>query len=93
MIPRICIRSGFLETYILRWRQIDFPNETFYHSDCNGLYPHICLTNEFPVGKYEVLLTTDLIDNITFNLGQHFYKGQSLSGSAAHVRILAPTNL
>ena len=93
LIPRICIRSGFLETYILRWLQTDFPNESFYHSDCNGLYPHICLTNDFPVGKYEVLLTNDLVDKITFDLGQHFYNGQPLSGSAAHVRILAPTNL
>ena len=93
LIPRICIRSGFLETYILRWQQNEFPNETFYHSDCNGLYPHICLTNDFPVGKYEVLLTNDLVNNITFALGQHFYKGKPLSGSAAHVRILAPTNL
>ena len=24
LVPRICIRSGFLETYILRWTQHDF---------------------------------------------------------------------
>ena len=93
LIPRICIRSGFLETYILRWQQTDFPDENFYHSDCNGLYAYISLTNKFPVGKYEVLLANDLQDNITFKAGQHFYKDQPLSGSAAHVRILAPTHL
>lgn len=95
LIPRICIRSGFLETYILRWQQADFPDETFYHSDCNGLYAHISLTHPVPIGKYQVLLTNDIRHNITFdfNLGKHFFKGQPLSGSAAHVRILAPRNL
>ena len=95
LVPRICIRSGFLETYNLRWQQTDFPNETFYHSDCNGLYAHISLSNEFAVGKYEVLLKNDLISNISFDVikGQHFYKSFPLSGSAAHVRILPPSNL
>lgn len=95
LIPRICIRSGFLETYILRWQQKDFPNETFYHSDCNGMYAYISLNNEFPVGPYDVLLKKNLEGNIKFDpqLKAHFYKGQPMSGSAAHVRILAPCDL
>lgn len=95
LIPRICIRSGFLETYILRWQQKDFPSETFYHSDCNGLYAYISLNNEFPVEQYQVLLKNNLDGNISFDpiVGGHFYKGQPMSGSAAHVRILAPSNL
>ena len=99
LIPRVCIRSGFLETYGLRWTQNDFPNETFYHSDCNGLYPHISLTHPVPVGKFEILLSNDLDGKITFDeeIGQHFYDDgnvkHSLIGSAAHVRILAPTHL
>ena len=95
LIPRICIRSGFLETYILRWQQKDFPNETFYHSDCNGMYAYISLSNEFPVGPYDVLLKKNLEGNIKFDpqLKAHFYKGQPMSGSAAHVRILAPCDL
>ena len=94
LIPRVTLRGGFIEQYRLKFTEIENPGWKIYFADVNSLYSHIAMTNVFPLGKYQILLSKDnLKDNITFVNGQFFYKGQSMQGDAAHVKLLAPARL
>jgi len=94
LIPRATLRGGFIEIYRLKFRIEDNPGWSLHFVDANSLYSHIVLNNNFPVGKYEVLLHKDnLKKNITLLWGKFFYRGESMSGDAAHVKIVAPSNL
>ena len=94
LVPRATLRGGFIEQYRLKFTQNDFPNWTINFADVNSLYSHIAIHNNFPVGKYKILLEEHQFKNdITFSNDQFWYKGQSMQGDAAHVTILAPTTL
>lgn len=94
LTPRATLRGGFIELYRLKFSTEDHPNWTLHFGDVNSLYPYIGLTNQFPTGKYKILLHKDgLQKNIAFTNGEFFYKGQTMSGDAAFVKILAPSNL
>ena len=94
LVPRATLRGGFIEVYRLKFRTDENPGWTLHFVDANSLYSHIVLTNIFPTGKYEVLLhKNDLKHNITLLWGKFYYKGESMSGDAAHVKILAPSHL
>lgn len=94
LVPRATLRGGFIEVYRLKFTLTENPGWTLHFADANSLYSHVVLQNEFPVGKYEVLLAkNDLKKNISFKDGEFFYKGESMKGDAAHVKILAPTQL
>lgn len=94
LIPRATLRGGFIEVYRLKFKTDDNPGWTLHFVDANSLYSHIALQNTFVTGKYEVLLHKDeLHKNITMIGGKFFYKGESMSGDAAHVKVVAPTKL
>jgi hypothetical protein len=94
LTPRATLRGGFIEVYRLKFCLADNPGWTLHFADANSLYSHIALTNQFPVGKYEVLLHKhNLKKNITFVNGNFFYNGQSMKGDAAHVKVLPPSDL
>jgi hypothetical protein len=94
LIPRATLRGGFIEVYRLKFKIEDNPGWTLHFVDANSLYSHIALQNNFVTGKYEVLLHKDELDkHITLVGGKFFYKGESMSGDAAHVKIVAPTKL
>jgi hypothetical protein len=94
LIPRATLRGGFIEVYRLKFTIEENPGWTLHFVDANSLYSHIVLNNTFPVGKYEVLLhKDDLSKNIKLIDGKFFYKDESMSGDAAHVKIVAPSYL
>jgi len=94
LIPRATLRGGFIEVYRLKFRVDENPGWTLHFVDANSLYSFIALQNKFVTGKYEVLLHKDKLNkNITFINGKFFFKGESMSGDAAHVKIVAPSKL
>ena len=94
LIPRATLRGGFIEVYRLKFRIDENPGWTLHYADANSLYSYIALQNTFVTGKYEVLLFKDELNkHITLLRGKFYYKGESMSGDAAHVKIVAPSKL
>lgn len=95
LTPRACLRGAFVETYCLRFTVQENPNYDIFYGDANSLYPYISTVNRFPTGKYKILLEKDNLDkHIQLKSDGHFYyKDQEMSGDAAHVTILPPSNL
>lgn len=94
LIPRATLRGGFIEQYGLKFSETENPGWTIHFADVNSLYSYVAMSNKFPLGKYEILFPKDnLKKNIVYKDGEFFYKGQSMQGDAAHVKLLAPTTL
>jgi hypothetical protein len=94
LIPRATLRGGFIEVYRLKFRVDENPGWTLHYADANSLYSYIALQNSFVTGKYEVLLFKDELKKyVNLVRGKFYYKGESMSGDAAHVKIVAPSNL
>ena len=95
LVPRATVRGGLLEVYNLKWTQDLFPDEIFQYSDVNSLYSHVAIKYEFPVGECNVYVCVhdEISENITFVDGQHCFKNVPIICGAAHVRVLAPSNL
>lgn len=92
LIPRITVRGGFTEVYALKWKESDFKDEIFKYSDVNGLYPYVAMNYPFPVGKYEVIISSDL-NNIYIQCNKIFYNDFEIVCGAAHVKVKPPNNL
>ena len=95
LVPRSTVRGGLLEVYRLKWSQELYPDEIFKYADVNSLYSHVAIANEFPVGKCDIYVAVhDQITNlITFVNNQHCFNNVPIVCGAAHVRVLAPSNL
>ena len=94
LVPRATLRGGFIEQYRLKFTKTDFPNWSMHFADVNSLYSSIAIHNNFPVGKYKILLPEhNFKKDITYVNGEFLYKGQSMQGDAAHVKFLAPAKL
>ena len=95
LVPRATVRGGLLEIYHLKWTQKLFPDEIFKYSDVNSLYSHVAIKYEFPVGQCNVYVAVhdEISSHITFVEGKHCFKNTPIICGAAHVRVLAPSNL
>jgi len=94
LIPRATLRGGFIELYRLKFTVEENPNWKICFADVNSLYSKIAIANKFPIGEYKILLPKDNLEkHITYCDGEFFYKQESMKCDAAHVMILAPTNL
>ena len=89
LIPRIAMRSGILDIYNLRWLKSENMSETFKVADINGLYASVCMTKEFPVGKFTVLIGTEL-KHVQVKQNQLFYKDLALKSGAIQCTVQAP---
>ena len=89
LIPRTAMRSGLLDIYNLRWLKSENISETFKVSDINGLYAYVCMTKEFPVGKFTTVIGNDL-QNVKIKQNQLFYKDLPLKSGAIHCTVEAP---
>lgn len=92
LIPRACVRGGFLETYKLRWVKCENPDQTFYYSDVNSLYSTVAMENQFPIGEPTILIG-DETSQLTFVEGDFMYQNEIIYCGSAHCTVLAPTNL
>ena len=64
-------------------------SETFKVADINGLYASVCMTKEFPVGKFTVLIGTEL-KHVQVKQNQLFYKDLALKSGAIQCTVQAP---
>lgn len=55
----------------------------------NSLYPYIAITEEFPVGKYEILLRNDIVNRVKWDKNGITVGGRPFTG-LAQCQILAP---
>lgn len=91
LIPRSLCKGGFVQPFALSWSQSQFPNETFYCCDINGLYSHVAISESYNVGKYEVLIGKSLT-KIKVKNEKFFIEGRKLYGTM-QVTILPPKKL
>jgi hypothetical protein len=92
LTPRSTLRGGYTELYRLKFTVEENPGWKIYFADVNSLYAHIAMNTSFPTGKYKILLD-GLKQNISFQNGKFLYKNESMGGDAAHVTVLAPSDL
>ena len=94
LIPRVAMRGGLLDVYHLKWKESDFPDETFYYMDINSLYPFVAMTEKYPVGEYEVIIGSELEKiEVDSKSGKILYKNEPIEHGAAFVRVEAPSDL
>lgn len=89
--PRTCVRGGFLGVYALKWTLDEHPNENFYCLDINGLYSYVATKFAFVIGKYEILIGSN-IKKIELINNRFFYNHQKMYGSIL-LTILPPKSL
>jgi hypothetical protein len=88
------LRGGYIELFRLKFVLEENPGWRIFFADANSLYGHVAINNAFPVGKYQILLPKDNIEEkITFKDGKFLFQNQSMVGDAAHVTLLAPSHL
>ncbi len=56
LIPRESVKGGYNACLELFWTKKDFPNERLFFYDYCSFYASICINNEFPTQKYEILM-------------------------------------
>ncbi|MBM3939183.1 MAG: hypothetical protein FJ333_11105, partial [Sphingomonadales bacterium] len=89
--PRDTVRGALSDVYALKWSKKSFENETFYCLDVNGLYSY-CATNfPFMIGKYEILMGSDL-KHLTLKNNKFYLNNVRIMGSML-LTILPPPNL
>lgn len=94
LIPRVAMRGGLLDVYNLKWKESDFPDETFYYMDINSLYPFVAMTEKYPVGEYEVIIGNELEKvEVDTKRCKIFYKNELIEHGAAFVRVEPPSDL
>ena len=86
--PRDAVRGAFSDVYAFKWSQAQFPNESFFCTDINGLYSFCAINFPFMVGKYDILIGKDL-QKLTINNGKFLFNNNSVMG-AILVKILPP---
>ena len=91
LTPRDTVRGSFSDVYALKWSKKQFPNETFYCTDVNGLYSFCAINFKYMIGKYQILIGREL-EKLQIINNQFFFKGDSVMG-AMLVKILPPKKL
>jgi len=91
LTPRDCSLVGLLQSFAYLWNQKQFPGETFYCCDINGLYSHVAISESYNVGKYTIILGTHL--KLVEIKSNKFYYGKTKLYGTALVTILAPKSL
>jgi len=89
--PRNTMRFSLLDTYAMKWSKEQFPNETFYALDCNGLFSYCALKFPYMVGNYEILMGQKLSNIVLIN-NTLYYNNSKILGSI-FVKILPPKSL
>lgn len=89
--PRVAVRGGFSEAFILKYDKDDIDGYDFHFLDINGLYTFVCTKYDFPVGPYKIILGRD-ISNIEIINDLFYYQNIKMNGTML-VTVLAPNNL
>ena len=89
LVPRVAMRSGLLDIYNLRWLKSENISETFKVADINGLYASVCMTKQFPVGKFTTLIGSEL-KKVKIQNHQLFYNDLPLQSGSIHCTVKAP---
>ncbi len=91
LTPRDCSTGGLLQSFAYLWNEENFPNETFYCCDINGLYSHAAINQSYNIGKYVTVVGQNL-KNIQIKNNSFYYNDSRLFGTAL-VTVLAPKSL
>lgn len=89
--PRTSLRGGFLQAFALKWDSKLHCDEDFYCLDINGLYSYCAIKYPYVIGKYKVLIGSD-VNKILIKDNKLYFNESKMSGSIL-LRILPPQDL
>ena len=73
LIPREANRGGFVEVFRYNYSQHELPNQKMHCFDINAAYMYEAMTQDFPVGKFLVLLRPKLHENVRYSSTQNCF--------------------
>ena len=89
--PRTVVRAGINEIFALKWSKTIAPTETFYCLDINGLYSFISVKFPMFVGKYDILIGSELT-KIKIKENKLYFNDKPMYGTI-QLKIAPPPNL